>query len=98
MLDWDHMKQLIADAAPAHEPGEAHGYHALTYGWLVGGLIEEISGQSHCRPCWQEELVDPLRLDGMFIGMPHNELYRRAKLTQGCVETGTPTGSRGRRR
>lgn len=30
-----------------------------------------------------EELVDPLALDGMFIGMPHNELYRRAELIDG---------------
>ncbi|MEZ5557361.1 MAG: serine hydrolase domain-containing protein [Pseudomonadales bacterium] len=87
MLDWAHMKQLIADADPAHDPGEAHGYHALTYGWLVGGLIEEIAGRPLQRVL-QEELVDPLGLDGMFIGMPHNELYRRAELTQGVIEPG----------
>ncbi|MDH3641976.1 MAG: beta-lactamase family protein [Gammaproteobacteria bacterium] len=84
MLDWEHMKQLIADAEPAHEPGEAHGYHALTYGWLIGGIIEAISGKS-LQAVLAEELVDPLQLDGMFIGMPHNELYRRAELTQGQV-------------
>ncbi len=79
MLDWDRMKQIIADAEPAHEPGTAHGYHALTYGWLIGGLIEGITGKSLQRVL-QEELVDPLELDGMFIGMPHNELFRCAKL------------------
>lgn len=82
MLDWEHMKARIADADPVHAPGEAHGYHALTYGWLIGGLIEEISGRSLQRVL-QEELVDPLGLDGMFIGMPHNELYRRAELLHG---------------
>ncbi len=82
MLDWAHMKRLIAEAEPAHEPGAAHGYHALTYGWLVGGLIEEIAGKS-LQAVLQEELVDPLQLDGMFIGMPHNELYRRAELVNG---------------
>lgn len=82
MLDWVHMKQLIADAQPVHEPGEFHGYHALTFGWLVGGLIEEITGKS-LQAVLAEELVDPLKLDGMFIGMPHNELYRRAELTSG---------------
>ena len=82
MLDWEHMLGLIADSAPAHEPGRAHGYHALTYGWLIGGLIEKISGKPLGRVL-QEELVDPLNLDGAFIGMPHNELYRRAELTNG---------------
>ena len=82
MLDWEHMKSLVADADPAHAPGEGHGYHALTYGWLIGGLVEEIAGKPLQRVL-QEELVDPLGLDGMFIGMPHNELYRRAELIQG---------------
>ncbi len=82
LLDWEHMKRVIADAEPAHRPGERHGYHALTYGWLMGGLIEGITGKS-LRAVLQEELVDPLQLDGMYIGMPHNELYRRAELTNG---------------
>jgi CubicO group peptidase (beta-lactamase class C family) len=82
MLDWRHMKALVAAAEPVHTPGDGHGYHALTYGWLIGGLIEEITGRPLQRVL-QEELVDPLGLDGMFIGMPHNELYRRAELTRG---------------
>jgi CubicO group peptidase (beta-lactamase class C family) len=82
MLDWAHMKAAIASAIPIHEPGAWPGYHALTYGWLIGGLIEEIAG----RPLQQvlrEELVEPLQLDGMFIGMPDDELHRRAELTRG---------------
>ncbi len=79
ILDWDHMKALVAAARPVHEPGAHHGYHALTYGWLIGGLIEAMTGKPLQRVL-QEELVDPLGLDGMFVGMPHNEMYRRAKL------------------
>jgi CubicO group peptidase (beta-lactamase class C family) len=81
------MKRLIAAARPAHEPGAQHGYHALTYGWLVGGIIEAVAGRPLQRVL-NEELVDPLGLDGMFIGMPHNELYRRARLiTQDGIMT-----------
>jgi CubicO group peptidase (beta-lactamase class C family) len=79
ILDWRHMLDLLAAARPVHEPGARHGYHALTYGWLIGGLIEALAGKPLQRVL-QEELVDPLQLDGMFIGMPHNELYRRARL------------------
>jgi CubicO group peptidase (beta-lactamase class C family) len=79
ILDWEHMKALIAAARPVHEPGAHHGYHALTYGWLIGGVIEAVAGKPLQRVL-QEELVDPLGLDGMYIGMPHNEMYRRAKL------------------
>ncbi|MCB1684860.1 MAG: beta-lactamase family protein [Pseudomonadales bacterium] len=89
MLDWEHMKQLVAAARPAHEPGAAHGYHALTYGWLIGGLIEEITGQP-LRTVLQEALVEPLQLDGAYIGIPHNELHRRALLVQGVSEPAKP--------
>jgi CubicO group peptidase (beta-lactamase class C family) len=82
MLDWEHMLNLVADAQPAHEPGDGSGYHALTYGWVMGGLIEAITGKS-LQAVLTEELIDPLGLDGMFIGMPHNELYRRAELING---------------
>jgi CubicO group peptidase (beta-lactamase class C family) len=85
MLDWNHMLDVIAGAQPAHGAGEHHGYHALTYGWIVGGLIEKISGR-RLQAFLQDELVDPLGLDGMFIGMPHNELGRRALLANGRTE------------
>ncbi len=82
MLDWNHMLNLIADAQPAHEPGREQGYHAITFGWIIGGLIERLAGKS-LQAVLQEELVDPLGLDGMYIGMPHNEMYRRAELVNG---------------
>lgn len=84
MLDWEHMKQRVAEARPAHQPGAHHAYHALTYGWLVGGLIEAVSGRPLQRVL-AEELTDPLGLDGVFIGMPHNQLYRRAMLIQSTM-------------
>jgi CubicO group peptidase (beta-lactamase class C family) len=82
MLDWEHMLARLADAEPAHEPGTGHGYHALTYGWLIGGLIEAISGRT-LSAVLADELVDPLGLDGMHFGVPHNELHRCAELVNG---------------
>jgi len=79
ILDWEHMKQLVAAAQPAHEPGKRHGYHALTYGWLVGGLIEAIAKRP-LQAVLTDELVVPLGLDGAFIGMPRAALPRRALL------------------
>jgi CubicO group peptidase (beta-lactamase class C family) len=79
MLDWDHMCERIAAAEPGHPPGARHGYHAITYGWLAGGLVERIAG----RPLAQvlhDELVAPLELDGCYIGLPESELHRRARL------------------
>jgi len=82
MLDWTHMKRVMEEATAAFPPGGRPGYHGLTFGWLAGGLVEAISGRS-LQAVLDEELVGPLGLDGMYIGMPHNELWRRAKLIRG---------------
>lgn len=79
MRDWPHMLALIEKAAPLHEPGIGNGYHALTFGWLVGGLIEKITGKPLAQVL-QEELAAPLKLDGCFIGVPEAALSRCAEL------------------
>ncbi len=36
----------LAAQKPEWTPGEAHGYHALTYGWLVGEIVRRHSGRT----------------------------------------------------
>eukprot|EP00536_Pseudo-nitzschia_multiseries_P001288 jgi/Psemu1/234462/estExt_Genewise1.C_160099 len=44
LLDWSAMVQFMAEhATPSHAAGEEIRYHALTYAWLVGGLIEAVT-------------------------------------------------------
>jgi len=79
MLDWEHMTGALAAAAPCHVPGEAHGYHGFTYGWLVGELIQRLTGKSF-RQVLKDELADPLGLDGLYVGLPPEARGRRAQL------------------
>ncbi len=79
MLEWPHMVRALENAEPAHFPGAASGYHALTYGWLVGELIQRITGKP-LGAVLQQELAGPLALDGMFIGLPEAENRRCADL------------------
>lgn len=79
MLDWDHMTQALAEARPAYTPGTRHGYHALTYGWLVGEIIRRVSGRS-VGEFVKVELAEPLGLDGLTIGLPPSERGRVAPL------------------
>ena len=67
-LHWPTITGLLADQAPLWEPGSAHGYHALTYGWLAGELVRRIDGRNIGRFV-QEELAGPLGLD-LWIGLP----------------------------
>jgi CubicO group peptidase (beta-lactamase class C family) len=46
---WDDTVGIaagVAAGAPAWEPGSRHGYHGVTFGWLVGELVRRISGAS----------------------------------------------------
>lgn len=75
MLDWDAMVAALAAATPAYEPGTANGYHALTYGWLVGEVIRRVDGRD-IRTFVNDELAKPLGLNGLFIGCPPEERHR----------------------
>jgi CubicO group peptidase (beta-lactamase class C family) len=79
MLDWQYMTEALADAVPRHEPGRAHGYHGFTYGWLVGELIQRVTGKPFGEVL-ASELVKPLGLDGCYVGLPTDQMKRRARL------------------
>ncbi len=79
MLDWQHMVAAIERAKPIHPPGERTGYHGLTYGFLVGEILQRVTGRSF-QELVQKELADPLSLDGMYIGAPDEALERAAEL------------------
>ncbi|MEE2891764.1 MAG: serine hydrolase domain-containing protein [Pseudomonadota bacterium] len=79
MLDWQHMLDRVAAARPAHVPGRAHGYHAITYGWLAGGIAEAIGG-TDLDTLLETRLREPLGLEGLYIGLPDAALHGRARL------------------
>lgn len=79
MLDWPHMLTRMEQARPVHAPGARNGYHALTFGWLVGGLIEKVTGEPLAMTL-AREISAPLGLQDFFIGVPDAALGRRAEL------------------
>ena len=38
-LSWEAPVKGLASQTPKWEPGTTHGYHAMTYGWLVGEVV-----------------------------------------------------------
>lgn len=79
LLDWDSMVARLAAAEPRWEPGVRSGYHALTYGWLVGEVIRRVTGLT-VDEAVQREIAEPLGLDGLRVGLPEPERVRAAKL------------------
>ncbi len=79
MRDWKYMIRAIEQAAPVHTPGTRTGYHGLTFGFLVGEIIQRVTGRKFS-DLVQKEIARPLKLDGMYIGTPLREIPRAAKL------------------
>jgi len=46
LCDWDHMCAVLADAEPWWEPGTRFGYHALTFGFLLGETLRRATGRT----------------------------------------------------
>jgi CubicO group peptidase (beta-lactamase class C family) len=67
-FDWDGMTTALAAERPAWEPGSQHGYHAFTFGWLVGEVVRRVSGKS-LGEFVRAEIAEPLGLD-LWLGLP----------------------------
>jgi CubicO group peptidase (beta-lactamase class C family) len=68
LFDWTAMTAALAETTPWWTPGSAHGYHAITYGHLVGEVIRRVDGRT-VGAFLREEVTGPLRAD-FFIGVP----------------------------
>jgi CubicO group peptidase (beta-lactamase class C family) len=84
-LAWDPVIAALEVQEPLWEPGTEHGYHATTYGWLVGEVIRRITGKS-VGTFFAEEVAGPLGLE-FWIGLPDEQQARVAPL----IELKAPT-------
>ncbi|MDQ0468980.1 serine hydrolase domain-containing protein [Labrys wisconsinensis] len=68
LADDEGMEARLAAEPLSPDPGAYGCYHALTIGWLCGGLLRRIDGRSIGR-FFAEEVAAPLGLD-IWIGLP----------------------------
>ena len=76
--DWDCMTGALAAETPWWEPGSTSGYHALTFGFLVGEIVRRISGRT-LGAFLRDEVTTPLGAD-FHIGLPESEDARVAEM------------------
>src|SRR5437870_6629264 len=80
LCDWDKMCSAIAHAELWWEPGTKIGYHAYTFGYIVGEIIRRVTGKPISQ-FLREELSGPLGVDTeLYFGMPRSEHHRLAVL------------------
>ena len=83
LFDWETMTRALAAERPWWEPGSRHGYHAVTFGWLVGEVVRRISKKS-LGSYFRDEIAGPLHAD-FYIGFGPELDDRVARLIQGPV-------------
>lgn len=76
--DYDAIAAGLAAAPISWAPGTKFGYHATTYGWLLGEIVRRITGHTIGR-FFHDEVATPLGLD-IWIGTPPSEQDRVAML------------------
>ena len=62
LFSWEIVTRELARQEPWWEPGTKHGYHAITFGWLVGEVVRRITGKS-LGTYFRDEIARPLSLD-----------------------------------
>jgi len=68
---WDRREEIIsrlATATPEWEPGSRPGYHAITFGWLVGEVVRRVTGRP-IGEVFATEIAQPLGMDA-WLGRP----------------------------
>jgi CubicO group peptidase (beta-lactamase class C family) len=100
LLSWDGtgwsesqaIAGAIAGGEPAWEPGTRHGYHGVTFGWLVGELVRRISDQS-LGAFFEAEVATPLGVE-CAIGTPADVVGSVASVREFPVKPGTQSALR----
>lgn len=77
-LDPEALSAALAGLAPMWEPGTAHGYHPLTWGYLAGEIFKRISKRS-LGTVLREDFCGPSSVD-FHIGLPTSEHDRVADI------------------
>lgn len=90
-FDWEAMTAALAAETPWWEPGSASGYHALTYGFLIGELVRRIDGRT-LGTFVREEIARPLGAD-FHVGLPASADDRVAEMIPPTAAERAASGS-----
>jgi CubicO group peptidase (beta-lactamase class C family) len=93
LCDWHRMCAAIADATPWWEPGTRFGYHAKTFGFLLGETLRRATGDP-ISTLLRRYVTEPLGVgDEVHFGVPEPLLPHVARQSGGAPvlpEPGSP--------
>jgi CubicO group peptidase (beta-lactamase class C family) len=74
---WSRSVRALESARLHHRPGSVPAYHVISYGFLLGELVQRVTG-SPLRDALRQEVLDP-------VGMKHTHLGTPPELWPGRV-------------
>lgn len=87
MYNWDYMCETLAKEKPWWTPGDEHGYHVNTFGFIVGEVLRRVTKKS-VGQLIAERVASPLEAD-IYLGCHHSLHSRMAEFEW----PGTPPAS-----
>src|SRR5947209_13776576 len=78
ILNYAAVINALENQEPNWRPGDGHGYHARTFGFLIDELVSRIAG-TNISNYWRKTFAEPLGLD-IWIGLPESENHRVATM------------------
>jgi CubicO group peptidase (beta-lactamase class C family) len=86
LYDPEATARKLATESPWWTPGEHHGYHARTFGYLLGEVLRRATGSGI--GAWLEsKLAGPLALD-LHIGLQDDQMIRCAQMVPARIRPG----------
>ena len=76
VADWDFVCEQLAAAEPWWEPGTAQGYHAVSFGFILGEVFRRVAGRT-IGQYLRTEIAEPLGAE-IHIGLPRTDQHRCA--------------------
>ena len=89
MTNWAASVRALEAATPSFPPGSVPAYHVLSYGFILGELVQRVTG-TPVRDVLQAELLGPLGLRDSYLGLPAGQWHRHVAVTgRGPAELAT---------
>ena len=69
MTDWHLCVRNLEQATPAYPPGLVPAYRVISYGFMLGELVQRVTGTT-VRDFLHSALLAPLGMRDTFLGLP----------------------------
>jgi CubicO group peptidase (beta-lactamase class C family) len=66
---WSRSVRAPENARPRFPPGQVPAYHILSYGFILGEVVQRVTGRD-LRAVPRAEVLDPLGPAGTYLGLP----------------------------